>query len=837
MSQCVTHRAKVTQMPRKIKLNYTPKDTLSPRVQEEKEKLFSAPAHIDVRKLIIETEVYREWAFAKSPNMLKAMVFDRLSREKKVWIDGNPICGHLTDYVYGSYFQPFREFDWAVGCKEFGLQRGTYTATQEEMDIIAECGKFWVGKTISDRVRPIVKAKYGLDVQKLVDIGLGLNFDDDMGTTTFMDHRTVVERGLNAVIEDIQNYKKKLKIYNVDRPDPTAGELPNDNTLNTSCSPMPDYKKWEFYDACEISCKALIHQAHRYAEAAREEAAKTTDPARKKELLETAEICDWVPGNPARTFKEALQAVWFLTMGAWQNLCMTVDHAPLRFPQYMYDCYRRDIDEGRITDDEVIDLLQFWFLKVNTQNFVMSPELALWNSSRIAQQLTIGGLDPATGEDGTNELDYLLLEAQRRAQCPEPLLACMYHNKLSNAFLMKCVELIRTGIGQPSFHSQEVAMKRRLLHEEGPIEDIRDQAVSGCVQSVIGGKTDGAWEARFNMAKPLEFMLSNGIDVKSGVAYGPAYGDPCECKTWEEFYDRLYKYYEYWIDIARDISTLEWNMMRDLPCPLASAVTYDSLARGMDVVDGGARYNWGDGVCISGNVDTTNSLAAIKKLVYDDKVITMEQLVKAWKANWEGYDDIRNMCKKAPKYGNNDPYVDDIGRQLHADFAEIHNRKPDYLGRYTITPSAYSVTGHYPFGKKCWATTDGRKAGETFTDATLSATPGTDVKGPTALIKSAVKLIDPVVYGSTHFNVKFHPTALEGPAGAQKFLQLIKTYFDEGGYQIQFNCVTQEQLLAAKADPQAHKDLIVRVAGFSAYFITLVPEVQDEIIARTSNHF
>ena len=821
------------QMPRKIKLNFDPNGKMSDRFKKEKEKLFAAPARLDVQKLQIETDVYSKWAASKSYSEIKAMIFDRLSREKKVWLDGNPICGHLTNFIYGGYIQPWRDSYWIEDDKEFALQRGVHKTTEEERKIIQECGKFWIGQNMQDRVRPIVKAKYGLDVQKLVDIGLGLNFDDDMGGMVVPCHRTVIERGLEDVLRQIACVKSKCKVYGVQAPDPTAGQVPNENTILTSVSPTSDYKKWHFLCACEVSIKALIHQAERYAALAREAAASEKDPCKKAEYEEMADRCSWVPAKPARTFKEALQAQWFITMGDWQNQCMTVHHAPMRFPQYVYANYKKDIEEGRITDEEAIEFLQFWFLKVNTQNFVMNPELAIWQQSRIAQQLTLGGLDPATGEDGTCEVDYLILEAQRRAQCPEPLLSVMYHNKLSPKFLMECVKLIRTGIGQPSFHSQEVSMKRRLLHEEGPIEDIRDQAVAGCVQSIIGGKTDGTWEARFNMTKMMEFFFSNGRDIKTGVAYGPAYGDPCECKTWEECYDRLYKYYEYWIDICRDISTLEWNMERDHPTPLGSAVTYDCVERGMDMVDGGARYNWGDGVCLAGSVDATNCLAAMKKLIFDDKSVSMEKMVAAITANFVGYEDVQNLCKKAPKYGNDDPFADELGRRLMRDYAEIHNRKPDYMGRWTITPSAYSVTAHWAFGKKTWATPDGRKAGECMTDATLSATPGTDVKGPTALIRSALKLIDPVVYGSTHFNVKFHPTALEGEAGAQKFLQLVKTYFDGGGYQIQFNCVTQETLRAAQKDPDSYRDLIVRVAGFSAYFITLCPEVQDEIVSRT----
>lgn len=821
-------------MPRKLNLNYTPDAGMTPRLKEEKEKLFSTPPHVDFQKLQIETDIYREWSCMYGPSKIKAMIFDRLCREKKVWLDGNPICGHLTNYTYGGYVQPWRHSAWIDNDKEYAMQRGIYKTTPEEQKVVQECGKFWRGKNMQDRVRPIIKEKYGLDVQKLVDIGLGLNFDDDGGMTSVIDHSIVIDRGLNAVLKDIERSKKAVKIYNVQAPDPTAGRLPSPDTILKSVSPQADYKKWEFLCACEQSIRALLHQTNRYAELSKEAAAKEKDPVKKAEYEEMAERCAWVPGNPARTFKEGLQALWFITMGTWQQQCMVVGHNPARVPQYMYHLYRKDIDEGRITDEEVIEWFGLYFLKVNTQNFVMSPELQLWQQSRLAQQLTLGGLDPETGADATNELDYLLLEAQRRTQCPEPLLSVMYHNKLAPKFLMKCVELIRTGIGQPAFHGQEVAMKRRLLHENGPIEDIRNQAVAGCVQNMIPGKTDGTWEARFNMAKPLELMLGNGIDMKSGAAYGPALGDPIECKTWDDFYDRLYHYYEYWVDVCRDISTLEWNMERDHPDPLSSALMHDCLERGLDAMDGGARYNFGDGVCIAGGVDATNSLAAIKKLVYDDKVVTMEQMVKAVKADFVGYADIQNLCKRAPKYGNDDPYVDEIGRQLHADYAEIHNRKPDWLGRWTITPSAYSVTAHFPFGKRTWATPDGRKAGHTFTDATLSANPGSDTHGPTALLRSAVKLIDPVVYGSTHLNMKFHPAALEGEAGGQKFLQLLKSYFDEGGYHVQFNCVTQEKLLAAKKNPEEYKDLIVRVAGFSAYFVNLQGAVQDEIIARTS---
>lgn len=805
-------------MSRKINLNYTQTDEISERVRKVREDVFAAKPQVDVRKLKIETETYRDLSVTHGPNMLKGVVFDRLSREKKVWFDDNPIVGQLTDFKYGGYFIPYKDFRWVKPkgqiLKQYGFQRGVADATDEDIAVIDEAHKWWDGKSNFDRGREIVKQKYGQDIQEMTDVGVGLNFCDDAGSTIMVDYPTLVSKGLNAVLEDIKRYRDELPLW-------VRGNL----------------KKFDFYNGAELSVKAMIHQAERYAELAKEEAAKCNDPVKKKELEEIAEICAWVPANPARTFREGIQAVWFIQMAGNQNLPVVVNHAPGRFPQYMYHLYRKDKDEGRLTDEQAIELMQFWFLKINTLTYILSPIAAAWNSSRLAQQLTIGGIDPETGEDATNELDYLLIEAQRRIRVPEPLLACVYHNKLSNQFLMKCAELVRTGIGQPSFHSQEVAMKRRWFCENGPIEDLRNQAIAGCVQSLIPGYTDGHWEARFNMAKPLEFALFNGKDLKTGKQYGPQTGEATEFKTYEEFYDAVHKQYAYWVDLCRDISLIDWMTVEDYPNPLTSALTYDCVEKGLDMVQGGARYAFGDGLCIAAGVDTTNSLAAIKKLVYEDKAFTMETLLKAIKANWEGYEDIQKMCLDAPKYGNDDEYADEIGRKLHADFAKLHYNKPDYLGRMAIQPSAYSVTTHAPFGSRTCATPDGRKGYTTFTDASLSAAPGTDKSGPTALVRSAVKLIDPVVWGSTHMNVKFHPSALEGVAGANKFLQVVKTYMDLGGYQIQFNCVDKETLMAAKEKPDQYKDLIVRVAGFSAFFINLVPQVQDEIIARTEQKF
>jgi formate C-acetyltransferase len=276
-------------------------------------------------------------------------------------------------------------------------------------------------------------------------------------------------------------------------------------------------------------------------------------------------------------------------------------------------------------------------------------------------------------------------------------------------------------------------------------------------------------------------------------------------------------------------------LQRNFPTPFSSSLINDCIKKGKDVSVGGARYSFGDGVCLIGVVDAANSLAAIKKLVFEEKKLTMSQLRQALAANFEGYEEIERMCLKAPKYGNDDEYVDSIAKDIYEICYKLHS-KSDHLGR-PVMPSAYSVTGHVAFGEFTGALPNGKKARKPLVDASVSAQAGTDKNGVTALVKSAAKVIDTVKYGSSHLNMKFHPTALRGMDGAKKLLSLIKTYFDLGGYHVQFNCVSGETLKDAQLHPENYRDLVVRVAGYSAYFVTLDKDTQDDIIKRTELTF
>lgn len=453
--------------------------------------------------------------------------------------------------------------------------------------------------------------------------------------------------------------------------------------------------------------------------------------------------------------------------------------------------------------------------------------------------MIVGGYTP-DGKDATNEVDWLILEAQRRIKCIQPTVHLMYHDKLSEDFLMKCVDVVRdTGLGQPAFFSTDVAMKRNLFHYPGiTMEEARDIAQAGCIQTVVQGASAASWESSPNMVKYLELVLNNGKDPLSGEELGHEVGDAESFESFDDLFNAYKEEIKYFIPLQRRFHNILFAIEAEIfPTPFQSSVIGGCIENGMDVTAGGSKYR-AMGSNPSTTIDAANSLAAIKKLVFDEKKVTMKELKDALKANFEGngYDKIMKMCLDAPKFGNDDPYVDSIARDIYDCYEQVHQQMNDWADRHSI-PQAFSITNHFNFGRVVGALPSGRKAGVPLTDATVSATPGTDIQGPTALAKSAATALDTIKYGSNHLNMKFHPSALQTRDGCKKLLSLIKTYMDLGGSHVQFNCVSRETLEKAQRNPDEYKDLVVRVAGFSAFFVHLDKGVQDEIIKRTELSF
>jgi len=786
----------------------TTNGNLSERVAKAKEALLTATARID-----IERDQAMQAAYAETDGLpmviRQGRFFQKLCEDKTIFIDDNPITGTLTQHAYGSY--PLMEIGplWMKRVDEFRLPMDFAEVMPEEKEWIVNSVEYWRHRNIFSRTRKTVLDFLGVDIGTLQKCGVATEINPGGLMSGIPDYAWVINTGLDAIIEQIQARKKELDMGD-----------------------QEESQQWHFLEGAELSLKGLVTLAKRYAALAREMAASESDAERKQELEEIAHICEQVPAKPARSFREAIQSAWFCVLGAWFQTPNIAVSAPARFAQYTYSLYKADKEADRITEQEAIELIQFYFIRIQSLGQVLPPQGFKYSQSRVAVQLSIGGLTPE-GNDATNDVDWLVLEAKRQLMIPEPLVALLYHDKLADDFLMKCVELIRTGIGQPAIHDARKLVTRNLYHREGiSIEEARNQCVVACVQDGIPGYSDGFWEGNFNTVKMLELALNNGVDPLTGTQLGPQTGDPETFKTYDQLYEAVLKQLEYFVAIIRQIGRIAWNIERDFPVPYCSALVHDCIEKGKDITQGGARYSLNNGTSFVGVVDLGNSLTSIRKLVYEEKKITMNQLKDTLAADWEGYEDIHKMCLDAPKYGNGDDEVDEIVRKLYRVCWDEHQKYKDFLGR-NIAPEAYSVSSHAALGELTGALPNGKKSRLAMTDASVSAQHGTDVNGPTALVRSAAGALDTEKYGTSHFNMRFHPTALKGTEGAKKFLALMKTYFDLGGYHAQFNCVDAQTLKNAREKPEEHRNLIVRVAGFSAYFVLLDKIVQDEIIDRT----
>lgn len=779
----------------------------SGKVTAAKERLLSETPRVDVQKLQIQLDVYKTDS-ALPAIMKRAKVLDRLCREKRITIDDNPLVGTLTSHPYGAY--PIPEFGsrWMKRADSLYLQRGAATPNSEEREWIDKAADFWANGNVFSRTRDIVRDQLGVDIGELQKCGLGTELTPSGFMQMNPDFQQVLTRGLTGFINDAMAEMAKIDIGG---PEGIA--------------------KWAFYKAALTCLGAVVHLAERYASLAERMASEERDPAKRDALKQLAEVCHRVPANPARTFREALQSVWFVTLGVWMEAPFVLNCPPSRFPQYMYPLYKNDKESGRITEDEAIELIQFYFLRLNSLACVQSPHGFAWSQSRIGQHLCIGGLT-AEGQDATNEVDWLVLEAQRQIRMPEPLIDLLYHPKLPTEFLVKCVDLIRTGIGQPAFYDLEKAIQSHLYHEGLPLPEARVMSIVGCVQTMVPGYSCTPWEGGFNVAKMIELALNDGKDPLSGVQLGLHTGDALTFGTYDEVFAAMVRQLDYCVPLWRTINRIAWNAERDFPVPFASAVTNDCIKKGKDAMEGGAKYYMANGTTFVGAIDAANSLAAIKKLVFEEKKLPMKRLMDALAADFKGYEEVQRMCWDAPKYGNDDNYVDSIAKQIYEVCYVQHQKLPDFLGNPT-KPEAYSVTIHFAAGRFTGALPYGRKAHTPLTDATVSATPGTDTHGPTALVKSAAVVIDTAKWGGNHFNMKFLPSTIATNEGTVKLLALIRTYFDLGGFHVQFNCVSNKVLREAQLHPENYKSLVVRVAGFSAFFIHLDKEVQDEIIKRT----
>ncbi|MBM3155922.1 MAG: hypothetical protein FJ004_01385, partial [Chloroflexi bacterium] len=745
--------------------------------------------------------------------------FDKVCSCKTIYLDENPIAGTVgrgRNYVYA---YPEFSCDWMADESNYATYRGAVGFREEERGLINQTVDYWrdrceeaISRRMYDSLHPgepdAATMFPGYPTLATTVAAFAYRF-------SMPDYYTILNKGLNWLIAVAEEKLSKVVVW----------DLGN----------LEARSKYDFYRAVILSLKAVIKLAQRYASMAREKAEVEADPERRLELLRMAEACEWVPANPARNFFEAVQSVWFIMLTSLieEEGCGV---QPWRFSQFMYPFYKKDVDEGRITREQAIELLEFFFLKIK-ETYFMTPVVGLAaNGGQTSKYFSLGGLT-ADGKDATNEIDYLILETQRRLRLPEPAITVFYHDKMPEDFLHECVKLIRTGIGQPQFKNNDVAVQRELYHQQCSLEEAREVSTVYCVSVALPKSSAVCFGGPFNLAKVIELTLNNGRNPGDGIQMGPKTGEVESFTSWDKFYAAFREQLSYLMLRHREYNLIELNTVAELyPVPFRSAVHNDCLERGLSLDAGGAKYYTG-GPLFTAGIDAANSLTAIKKLVYEEKKITLKKLKEALDANFEGYEEIQRMCLDAPKYGNDDDYGDKMARQVWDLVYDVYKGSPLDHNRKGSRPEPYSIALHNFFGYITGALPTGRKAGTALTDASVSPMPGTDLNGPTALAKSAAGAMDTVKYGTSHLNMRFHPSALEGEKGARALISLIKTYMQMGGDHIQFNCISTETLRDAQVHSENYADLVVRVAGFSAFYVHLDKGIQDEIIKRTELGF
>jgi len=591
--------------------------------------------------------------------------------------------------------------------------------------------------------------------------------------------------------------------------------------------------KREELRAMSICADALIAFARRHAEKARKMARNEKDLGRKKELLKIAEVCERVPKERPRDFREALQYYWFVHLGVTTELNTWDAFDPGHLDQHLQPFYEEGVGDGTLTREGAEELLQCFWIKFNNQPAPPKVGVTAAESGTYTDfaQINTGGLR-ADGSDAVSDVTYLLLDVIEEMRLLQPSASIQVSEKSPDLLITRAARIIRTGFGQPSVFNSDMIV-RELVRQGKSVEDARCGGSSGCVEVGAFGKESYILTGYFNMPKVLEIALNNGRDPRTGKVIGLRTGDPARFASFDQLYRAYERQLRHFVDIKmKGNAVIERLYAERMPSPFLSLLIDDCIAKGMDYHFGGARYNTSyiQGVGLGTMADC---MASINYNVFDKKQMTMSELLNALRIDFKGGERLRQqLLNKTPKYGNDNDYTDDIMRRIFDTYFSAIDGRPNWKGgEYHI--NLLPTTVHVYFGSMVGALPDGRRARQPLSEG-VSPVQGADRQGPTAVLKSVAKM-DHWRTGGTLLNMKLTPKLLEGDEGLGNLAHLVRAYFKLGGHHVQFNVVDAKTLRAAQKDPSAHRDLIVRVAGYSDYFCDLGKALQDEIIARTEH--
>lgn len=783
---------------------------MTERVRKLRQQSLEGKPYITEERAKLVTEAYNKYAGKVSPPVLRALVFKHIMENKSIYIGEDELivgergpeplatptypelCCHTTDDLELIHSREKISFDVNPKVKKF----------HEEQVI-----PYWQGRTMRELIFNAMTPEW----KDCYDAGIFTEFMEQRAPGHTVADDKIYYKGFLDFKADIQESLDNIDYYN----------------------DLEAYEKQEQLKAMLICADAIITLGRRYSEKAASLAEKETDPVRKKELQCIARITSKVPAHAPENFWEALQAYWFVHIGVITELNTWDSFNPGRLDQHLYPFYKKDVESGKITPEKAKELLGCFWVKFNNQPAPPKVGVTLEESGTYTDfaNINVGGLK-RDGTDGVNEVSYMLLDVIDEMRLLQPSSNIQLSRKSPDEFLKRACEIIRKGWGQPSVFNADAVVKE-LLSQGKFIEDARCGGTSGCVESGAFGKEAYILTGYFNLIKVLEITLNNGLDPRTNKRIGLETGDAAKFKSYDELFEAFKKQLHHFIDIkVRGNSIIEKLYALYMPAPFLSIIISDCIKNGKDYNAGGARYNttYIQGVGIG---SITDSLSAIKHQVFEEKNLTMAELLTVLKDNFEGREDIRQLLlNRTPRYGNDDNEADDIMKSVFkAYYNEVNGRKNMKNGYYRI--NMLPTTCHVYFGSVTGATPDGRKAGIPLSEG-ISPVQGADKEGPTAVIKSAAKM-EHLKTGGTLLNLKFSPSLLEGQDGINRLAILIRTYFRYDGHHMQFNVISRDTLIEAQKDPDKYKNLIVRVAGYSDYFCNLNRPLQDEIISRTEH--
>lgn len=785
---------------------------MNERIQRLREQSVTTPVHIDLERAKIETDFYKENDGKYSVPVMRAMTLKEYFSKKTLYFgDDELILGEKGKNPQASPTFPelccHSEEDMKVMSER---KLVSFHTTEEDRKLqAAEIIPFWKGRTIREKLLSRMTPEW----HDCYEAGIFTEFMEQRGpghtcggeqvfTTGYLDYKEKIKKTMDAL--DWMN-------------DPEASD------------------KMEELKAMDICCDAVIVLGERYHEMAVEKAAAETDPKRKAELEQIAKNLEVVPAHKPQTFWQAIQLYWFTHLAVTTELNPWDAFSPGRLDQHLNPYYEADVEAGILDDEHALELLECLWVKFYNQPAPVKVGITLKESATYTDfaNINTGGVTPE-GKNGVNNVSYLILDCMDEMKLVQPNSNVTISKKTPQKFLKRACEISRKGWGQPAFYNTE-AQITELINAGKSLEDARRGGSSGCVETGAWGNEAYILTGYMNIPKIFQLTLFNGFDEYSGKQLGLQLGYAKDFKNFDELWTAFKKQLKHFVDIKiRGNNVIERLYAEEMPAPCLSVVTNDCISNAKDYNAGGARYNTNyiQGVGIG---TVTDCVASVKYNVFDEKNFTMEELIDAMEHDFEGYDYIYSLVHdKTPKYGNDDDYADELMREIFDLYHDTIVGRPNMKGgKYGI--DMLPTTCHVYFGDVILATPNGRKAHKPVSEG-ISPEKSADTNGPTAVIKSCAKM-DHLATAGTLLNQKFTPNVVAGEAGLNNMASLVRSYFAMDGHHIQFNVVDRQTLIEAQKHPEDHKDLIVRVAGYSDFFRNLDKPLQDEIIERTEQSF